>query len=322
MRFMILVRATPLSESGAMPTEELLADQLAFHQTLDDAGILLDAMGFHPTSSAWRVVQRTDGRREVNEGPFNDDHLIAGYTLIDVSSREEAMDWSLRYAKTALEGEDGEIEVRQLFDLDDFVQGPAVRGFRELDLMSRIAADVGKARPDLSRAVAADGTVTVLFTDIEGSTKLTEALGDDEWLRVLRGHNAIVRDQVAAYSGFEVKSQGDGFMLVFASPLDALTCAIGIQRTLMRSPSIGYRLRVRIGLHTGEPIREADDFYGNAVNLAARIAAEARGGEILVSALVRQQTEPSGEFTFGDPTDVELKGLSGMHRLSSVRWQT
>jgi hypothetical protein len=194
---MILVRATPLSESGAMPTEELLADQLAFHQTLDDAGILLDAMGFHPTSSAWRVVQRTDGRREVIEGPFNDDRLIAGYTLIDVASREEAMDWSLRYAKTALEGEDGEIEVRQLFDLDDFVQGPAVRDFRELDLMSRIAADVGKARPDLSRAVAADGTVTVLFTDIEGSTKLTEALGDDEWLRVLRGHNAIVRDQVA-----------------------------------------------------------------------------------------------------------------------------
>jgi class 3 adenylate cyclase len=111
-------------------------------------------------------------------------------------------------------------------------------------------------------------------------------------------------------------------MLVFASPLDALTCAIGIQRTLMRSSSTGYRLRVRIGLHTGEPIREADDFYGNAVNLAARIAAEARGGEILVSALVREKTEPSGAFTFGDPADVELKGLSGMHRLSSVRWQT
>jgi class 3 adenylate cyclase len=82
----------------------------------------------------------------------------------------------------------------------------------------------------------------------------------------------------------------------------------------------GHRLRVRIGLHSGQAIREEDDFYGRSVVLAARIASEARGGEILVSALVRELTEPSGEFAFGDPTDVELKGLSGMHRLSSVRW--
>jgi class 3 adenylate cyclase len=78
---------------------------------------------------------------------------------------------------------------------------------------------------------------------------------------------------------------------------------------------------VRIGLHTGEPIREEDDFYGKAVILAARIAAEARGGEILVSRLVRELTERSGLFSFTDPTDVELKGLSGMHSLSAVRWR-
>jgi class 3 adenylate cyclase len=267
-------------------------------------------------------VQRTAGSREVIEGPFHDEHLIAGYTLIDVASREEAMDWSLRYAKTSLDDEDGEIEVRQLFDLDEFVQGPAVQGFRELDLVGRIAVDVGRSRPDLSRAVSADGTVTVLFTDIEGSTQLTDALGDAEWIRVLRGHNAIVRDQVAAHSGIEVKSQGDGFMLAFASAEDALRCAIEIQRALVEAPSDGHRLRVRIGLHTGEPIREEDDFYGKSVILAARIAAEARGGEILVSRLVRELTEGSGLFSFIDPTDVELKGLSGMHSLSAVRWQS
>jgi class 3 adenylate cyclase len=322
MRFMILVRSTPLSESGAMPTEQMLAEQLAFHQTIDEAGVLIDAMGFRPTSDAWRVLQRTDGSREVIEGPFRDDQLIAGYTLIDVASREEAMEWSLRYAKTALEGEDGEIEVRQLFDLDEFVQGPAVHGFRELDLVGRIAADVGRSRPDLSRAVSPDGTVTVLFTDIEGSTQLTEALGDAKWIRVLRAHNTIVKDQVAAHSGIEVKSQGDGFMLAFASAEDALGCAIEIQRALVRAPSDGHRLRVRIGLHTGEPIREEDDFYGKAVILAARIAAEARGGEILVSQLVRELTERSGLFSFTDPTDVELKGLSGMHSLSAALWQT
>jgi class 3 adenylate cyclase len=304
-----------------MPSEEQIAEQLAFHQATDEAGVLIDAMGFHPTSKAWRVLQRTDGSRQVIEGPFHDDHLIAGYTLIDVASREEAMEWSLRYAKTALGDEDGEIEVRQLFDLDEFEQGPAIQGFRELDLVGRIAADVGRSRPDLSRAVSSDGAVTVLFTDIEGSTQLTEALGDAEWIPVLRAHNAIVRNQVVAHSGIEVKSQGDGFMLAFASPEDALGCAIGIQRALVQSLSDGHRLRVRIGLHTGEPIREEDDFYGKDVVLAARIAAEARGGEILVSRLVRELTEGSGLFSFTDPTDVELKGLSGMHSLSAVRWQ-
>jgi len=321
MRFMILVRASPGSEAGAMPTEQQIAEQLAFHQAIDEAGVLIDAMGFSATSDAWRVLQRTDGSREVVEGPFHDDHLIAGYTLIDVASREEAMEWSLRYAKTSLEDEDGEIEVRRLFDLDEFVQGPAVQGFRELDLVGRIAADVGRSRPDLSRAVSADGTVTVLFTDIEGSTQLTEALGDAEWITVLRAHNAIVREQVAAHSGIEVKSQGDGFMLAFASPEDALGCAIGIQRALVEPPSGGHRLRVRIGLHTGEPIREEDDFFGTSVILAARIAAEARGGEILVSRLVRDLTESSGRFSFSDPMDVELKGLSGMHSLSAIRWR-
>jgi class 3 adenylate cyclase len=139
---------------------------------------------------------------------------------------------------------------------------------------------------------------------------------------VLRAHNAIVRNQVVAYSGIEVKSQGDGFMLAFASAEDALGCAIEIQRALVQPLSDGHRLRVRIGLHTGEPIREEDDFYGKDVVLAARIAAEARGGEILVSRLVRELTERSGLFSFTDPTDVELKGLSGMHSLSAVRWQT
>ena len=78
MRYMILVHASPGSESGAMPTEQQIAEQLAFHQAIDEAGILIDAMGFHPTSDAWRVQRRTDGSREVIEGPFHDEHLIAG----------------------------------------------------------------------------------------------------------------------------------------------------------------------------------------------------------------------------------------------------
>jgi class 3 adenylate cyclase len=231
------------------------------------------------------------------------------------------MDWAMRYPNPAFGGENGEIEVRQLFEFDDFEPGPAVDRFIELGLMDQIAVDVQRTRPDLSGAAAPNGTVTVLFTDIEGSTELTERLGDRMWMELLREHNAIVREQLATHSGFEVKSQGDGFMLAFSSARDAVQCAIGIQRALTDRDPNGNELRVRIGLHTGEPIREADDFYGKAVNLAARIAAQARGSEILVSSLVRELTESSGEFSFSAPTDVELKGLSGVHRLSAVRWR-
>ncbi|MEX2457634.1 MAG: adenylate/guanylate cyclase domain-containing protein, partial [Actinomycetota bacterium] len=118
------------------------------------------------------------------------------------------------------------------------------------------------------------------------------------------------------------KAQGDGFMLAFASAREALHCAIGIQRALAaRDPGAGPELRVRVGLHTGEAIKEADDFFGKAVILAARIAAEARGSEILASSLVRELVEHTGEFSFEDPTDTELKGLAGMYRLSAVRWR-
>ena len=110
-------------------------------------------------------------------------------------------------------------------------------------------------------------------------------------------------------------------MLTIASARNALRCAMGIQRALVEQDSAPPDLRVRIGLHTGEPVRGADDFYGKAVILAARIAGEARGSEILVSWLVRELTESTGEFMFEVPTDAELEGLSGMHRVSAVRWR-
>lgn len=322
MRFAILVRATESSEAGGMPTEEILTEVAAYHEQLARAGALYDATGLRPTREGWRI--RYSGRsRTVVEGPFAPaTEQVAGYTVIQVGSREEAMGWAMRFPRPTLEDVDGEIEVRQLFELEDFVQGPAIDRFRELGSIGRIAADVEQARPDLTSATAPNGTATILFTDIEGSTQLTERLGDRAWMDLLREHNAIVRAQAAVDDGFEVKSQGDGFMLAFASARDAVRCAIGIQRALAERDPQAEELRVRIGLHTGEPVREADDFYGKSVILAARIAAEARGSEILVSSLVRDLTESTGEFAFDGPTDVELKGLSGMHRLSAVRWRT
>ncbi|HET8592820.1 MAG TPA: adenylate/guanylate cyclase domain-containing protein, partial [Solirubrobacterales bacterium] len=129
-------------------------------------------------------------------------------------------------------------------------------------------------RPDMRAHAAPDGTVAILFSDIEDSTVLTERLGDERWLELLREHNAIFREQVARHQGYEVKSQGDGFMLAFPDPCEALECAIDVQRAFAERERDGSEevLRVRIGLHTGEVISEDGDYFGKNVILAARIA--------------------------------------------------
>ncbi len=185
-----------------------------------------------------------------------------------------------------------------------------------------VAASVYVDKPDLRQHAAPNGTVTILFSDIEGSTAMTERLGDQRWLELLREHNAIVRKQVAAHEGFEVKSEGDGFMLAFGSARRALGCAADIQRAFaQRNESAEEPIQVRIGLHTGEAIKEADDFYGKNVILAARIAGQAQGGEILVSSLLKELTESAGDIAFGEEREVELKGLSGRQRVFRVAWE-
>lgn len=185
-----------------------------------------------------------------------------------------------------------------------------------------VASAVEAERPDLQRHAAPDGTVTILFTDIEGSTAMTERLGDQRWLEILRTHNAIIRKQVAAHRGFEVKSQGDGFMLAFQSARRALQCAIDIQRAFaQQNQAAEETMRVRIGLHTGEAIKEADDFFGKNVILAARIASQAQGGQILVSSLLKELTESAGDMRFDNGREVELKGLSGTRQAFQVMWE-
>jgi class 3 adenylate cyclase len=183
-----------------------------------------------------------------------------------------------------------------------------------------VAAQVASERPSLRPAAAPDGTVTILFSDIEGSTVLNERLGDVRWLELLRAHNRLVREQVQACQGFEVKAQGDGFMIAFPSARRAIECARAIQGAVARD--LGNHpdgpVRVRIGLHTGEAIREEADFYGKNVVVAARIADEARGGEILASAVVKQLADSAGDIDFGEPREVELSGLAGKHAVYRV----
>jgi class 3 adenylate cyclase len=153
--------------------------------------------------------------------------------------------------------------------------------------------------------------VTILFTDIENSSALNERLGDERWFELLSAHNSIVRDCIREHGGYEVKSQGDGFMIAYPSARQGLQCAIDLERQLA---SAGHRglsepLRVRIGLNTGEAIREGDDFYGRSVSLAARLGERADAGEILASSIVRELVGDSEEIRFEDAGEVELKGL-------------
>ena len=189
--------------------------------------------------------------------------------------------------------------------------------------LDSVVQSVELERPDLRQVAAPDGTVTIMFSDIEDSTVLTEELGDERWLKVLHRHNAVIRRHLAAHGGFEVKSQGDGFMVAFASARSAIRCAIAIQRDFatQRDRSDGRLLRVRIGLHTGEVIREHEDFFGRNVILAARIGAKASGSQILVSSVIRELVAGSQEFQFGEAREERLKGLRELQRIYEVCWR-
>ncbi len=132
MRFMIIVKGSKDTEAGAMPEEKLIAAMTTYHEELVKAGVLLDASGLQPSSKGWRI-KYSGGKRTVIDGPFTEaKELVAGYTLIQVKSKEEAMEWARRYPNPAADGKEGEIEVRQLFELDDLPPSEAVERFRKL----------------------------------------------------------------------------------------------------------------------------------------------------------------------------------------------
>ena len=136
MRFMIMVRANAVSESGAMPEESMMAAMATYHEQLAKAGALLDANGLKPSAQGWRV-RYLGGRPTLVDGPFAETkELIAGYTLIQTRSREEAMEWARRFPAPFGAEMDCEIEVRQLFELDDFTPNEAVQRFKDMEVGS------------------------------------------------------------------------------------------------------------------------------------------------------------------------------------------
>lgn len=193
----------------------------------------------------------------------------------------------------------------------------ALLGVELTTTLEALVESVELERPDLGAASAPDGTVTVVFTDIESSTAIAERLGDDRWMELLRWHDQLIRGEADRFHGFVVKSQGDGFMLAFSSATSALDFALATQAALSK-PHLGEVVRIRVGINTGEAIRERDDFFGRAVIMAARIAAQASGGEVLVSELVVGLVAGKERFEFARPRETELKGLQGRHSLYPV----
>jgi class 3 adenylate cyclase/DNA-binding CsgD family transcriptional regulator len=167
------------------------------------------------------------------------------------------------------------------------------------------------------------GVVSLLFTDLVGSTDLLDRLGEDAAEDLRREHFALLRAAVADNGGQEVKNLGDGLMVSFASPLDALGCAVAVQQAVCQHnrTAASAALGVRVGVHAGEPVRDEDDFFGATVVVASRLCARARGGQILASELIHSLVGTRGGFRFRSLGRLALKGLSEPVATVEVDWQ-
>jgi class 3 adenylate cyclase len=177
---------------------------------------------------------------------------------------------------------------------------------------------VQREKPDLSRALDSDGTITIAFTDIVDSTTLLTRLGDHAWRDLLRRHNVVIQETTAKHGGTVVQTEGDGSMLAFSSARRAVACAQAIQHEIGDAFSDGSPpIRIRIGVHTGEALNEADGFFGKTIHYAARVAGRALGGEVLVSSVAHDLVAGPG-IDFQESREVELQGLEGLHRLYAL----
>ncbi|MEX1208266.1 MAG: nickel-binding protein [Acidimicrobiia bacterium] len=163
---------------------------------------------------------------------------------------------------------------------------------------------------------------TILFTDMEGSTTLTQALGDARAMTVLRGHDAIIREALRATGGWEIKHTGDGIMASFSSVVRAAECAIRIQKAFAEHEvaELPDGIRVRIGLAAGEPVTEDEDLFGAAVQLSARICGAAEPRRILAASTVRELALGKN-FEWEEPRHIDLRGFTDPVHVYELRWE-
>lgn len=176
----------------------------------------------------------------------------------------------------------------------------------------------GWAEGSMPSEEAWGGTITILFSDMEGASRIVDTLGDDAWLDLIRAHDSILREQLPVAAHSEVKRMGDGFMVAFTSATEAVRFANGF-RAAIAEYNLSHEelpMHVRLGLHAGEVRHESGELIGRTVFIAAHVAAQARPDEILVSTVVRDLVE-DGEIGFDDGREVELK-VGGRRRVHAV----
>ncbi|MFZ0043499.1 MAG: adenylate/guanylate cyclase domain-containing protein [Solirubrobacteraceae bacterium] len=198
------------------------------------------------------------------------------------------------------------------------LQGSTIR----LSAIDAIASTLGPDLPDLGQLSSPDGAVTLLLADVDEAAALQESLGIDRWEAVLRDHEVLVRQLVAHHDGQIFKAHRDGFLASFPSAHAGLHCAVELQRTTWSGAvSDEPAVRLRAGLHSGFVIANPEELLGRNVVLAARIAGQAKGGEILVSSTLKQYTERDPSFRFEERGEFHFRGLHGQHTVFAVLWK-
>ena len=162
--------------------------------------------------------------------------------------------------------------------------------------------------------------MTVVCTDIVGSTSMADALGDQRWRTVLQAHYAMARGEVARHGGTEVKTRGDGLLLIFNSPRRAVHFAVSFQEALEkeRATDPDFDIEVRVGVHAGEVERDGADVVGRNVSVACRLCDAAAPGEILASAIVADLADSASDLAFGPARELALAGIERPIRAHSA----
>jgi class 3 adenylate cyclase len=274
----------------------------------DDVGARVAAVFLREATTPQALLALRDALREVDVRPLLP--LVRAPTLVLSRRQIPHMD-TVRFARDVVSG----IPDARL----TLLEGRSAAPWNDMEpVLSALDDFLGEGERAPARALAKEHVHTILFTDIEGSTTLTQRLGDAKAQDILRTHNTIVRDALKACGGSEIKHTGDGIMASFPSASRALQCAIAIQQAVAAQADTPFRARV--GLNAGEPVVEDQDLFGTAVQLAARICAHAEPGQIVVPTVVRELAAGKG-FLLADLGEVALRGFEDPVRLYEVRWR-
>ncbi len=191
----------------------------------------------------------------------------------------------------------------------------------QMSAIDVIASALEPVTPSLSRMSSPDGAVTLMLSDIADAAAAAGQLGAERWDQLLRDHHMLVEQLVSGHDGQVVKFEGDGFLASYNSAHAALHAAVELQRTFAAGPADQRSLAIRVGVHSGFVIGNPEQLMGRNVVLAARIAAQAKGGEILVSSTAKEYTQSDPSFRFEEHGEYHFKGLLGEHVVYSVLWR-